>query len=178
MAKRTKKEPETEAEGEEQPEDLRPLSDDQERAATYLARVGYVRGSTRKSGAIKRCAAEVGVHENTIMNWCKKPQFQAQLEGYSERLTDMAFQGLEILLRGCGDIPPNVTSIIWWMKTQKPEIFDDQFRREQAKRKHEAELAAKASGGGENRPDPDYSFRETAPGERLVEDDDEPDEDE
>lgn len=178
MSNRTKKEPEPKAECEEQAEDYAPLSGDQERAAAYLARVGYVRGSNRRSGAIRQCGAYIGVHENTIITWCKLPAFQAQLEGYSDRLTDKAFRGLEILLEGCGDIPPNVTSIIWWLKTQKPELFDDQFRREEAKRKHELALAEKANGGGgEERPDPDYSFRETAPGERLVEDD-EPDEDE
>lgn len=119
------------------------LSDDQKLAALFLARAGYKYKSKRRTGAVLAASKEIKVHENTISNWIKIPEFIQEIESYESKLANKAFEGLERLLQGDALNQPSATAIIWQLKNSFPSKYDDQLRRDLVRYKKQAELLEK-----------------------------------
>ena len=141
--------------------------------ASSLAKAGWTRENPQR-GAITMAARAANVNRQTVYNWLETEEFVEAIESAVAVMVDKATQKLE---KAVDD--GNIVATIFLLKNLAPHVWDDQLRRDEAKRKHEVEQAAKANGGdGKDKPEPDFSFRETLPGERLVDDDEDPGDDE
>ncbi|WZO97285.1 hypothetical protein EP7_004309 [Isosphaeraceae bacterium EP7] len=154
-----------------------------QQAALALAACGYRRGSNRRNGAVNYAARQANVSRETIYNWLEKyPEFETAIHEVNSIFVAECIAGLRLcVMRG------DAKGITEFLSRLDPEM-DPAWLRERERREHEKEmlrlrfeLEAKAklgAGDGEVKPEPDFTFRETAPGERLVDDDDDPDDDE
>jgi hypothetical protein len=157
------------------------LDQEQKRAAAFLAMNGWTPGVRAKSKVIQRTASLFNRGTSTIHRWLKLPKFLQLIEARQAKIDELADEGLRTCLGGIPEkgILPNITGIIWWKKIRNPAVFDDQFRRDAAKRKHEKEMAALRINPPDEEPRqvPQFNFRMTGPGERIVVGSDPEDED-
>ncbi len=148
------------------------LDQEQRRAAEFLASNGWTPGVRAKNKVIHRTASLFNRGRSTIHRWLKLPKFLQLIEAYQAEIDELADSGLRACLQGIPEkgVLPNITAIIWWKKTRNPAVFDDQFRRDVARRRHQLEILKlqQADTLIERREPPAFIFRETLPGERII----------
>lgn len=153
------------------------LDERKRKAVGVLAYAGYRRGEKCRSGAITNAARQAGCDRNTIYAWLEDPEF---LEAIDEAKEVVRLTCIDGLVRGAKRM--NVAACIATLKIIEPEVYDEQHRRdaqkheyavamEELKHRHRMEeMELRARHGMPEEDDfeePDFSFRETAPGERL-----------
>ena len=142
----------------------------QRKAAMVLAYAGYTKQGNRRNGAVAHAARQADVSRQTVYTWLEDEAFLEAINEVKTELISECFQGLRVAAR-----KGSAQAIIELLAQLDPE-FDRAWQRHKSDQEHEREmlklkieLASKE--GPQDTEEPDFTFYETGPGERLAEED-------
>lgn len=144
--------------------------DDMKIAAMTLALNGYQKNSNRRTGAVTHAARLAKVSRQTIHDWLNQPLFMTAIEEATSELIAECFNGYRVgASRGDGksstDLLAHLDPALDLIEQRKQRDHE----REVELLKLRIQLADKED--PTDLTEPDFSFRETGPGERLADED-------
>jgi len=145
--------------------------DDMKIAAMTLALNGYQKNSNRRTGAVTHAARLAKVSRQTIHDWLNQPLFMTAIEEATSELIAECFNGYRIgASKGDGksstDLLAHLDPTLDLVEQRKQRDHE----REKELLRLRIELADKEN-NEDDAPEPDFTFRETGPGERLADED-------
>jgi len=106
------------------------------KAAGVLAKHGWSpTRRLRNTGSMTLAAKAAGVPLTTAYEWTKNPKFLAMVEEIQARLVERFIDNL-VNASCSGD----TTATIFGLKNLRPDLFDDQLRRQIVRQAHEKEM--------------------------------------